>query len=301
MNFDFPTIMTGAVVVTGIIWAIDAFTAAPKRRQALSRYFETAGTPLDKSVLKRLSSESGLEEVVKASEGKLQGETIKNIAKEPLLVEYARSFFPIILIVLLLRSFLMEPFRIPSGSMMPTLLVGDFILVNKYTYGIRLPVANKKIVEMGVPQRGDVVVFRYPKDPSVDYIKRVVGLPGDRIGYVQKQVYVNGQAVVQEFKNSYVGVGAGLPMSGAELRIERLGDAPHDILIVPNQPSIEGEVQVPEGHYFVMGDNRDNSNDSRFWGFVPEENLVGKAFMIWMSWDSANGGVGWSRIGSHVQ
>lgn len=301
MNFDFPTIMTGAVVVTGVIWAVDAFTAAPKRRKALSSYFETAGAPLDKDVLKRISTEPGLDEVVKASAGRLQVETIKKIAKEPLLVEYARSFFPIILIVLLLRSFLMEPFRIPSGSMMPTLLVGDFILVNKYTYGIRLPVVNKKIVEMGEPQRGDVVVFRYPKDPSVDYIKRVVGLPGDRIGYVQKQVYVNGKPVEQQFKDSYTGVGAGLSMSGAELRSERLGDATHDILIVPNQPSVEGEVQVPAGHYFVMGDNRDNSNDSRFWGFVPEENLVGKAFMIWMSWDSANGGVGWNRIGSSVQ
>jgi signal peptidase I len=300
MNFDFPTIMTGAVVVTGVIWAVDAFTAAPKRRKALSSYFETAGAPLDKDVLKRISTEPGLDEVVKASAGRLQVETIKKIAKEPLLVEYARSFFPIILIVLLLRSFLMEPFRIPSGSMMPTLLVGDFILVNKYTYGIRLPVVNKKIVEMGEPQRGDVVVFRYPKDPSVDYIKRVVGLPGDRIGYVQKQVYVNGKPVEQQFKDSYTGVGAGLSMSGAELRSERLGDATHDILIVPNQPSVEGEVQVPAGHYFVMGDNRDNSNDSRFWGFVPEENLVGKAFMIWMSWDSANGGVGWNRIGSSV-
>ena len=301
MNFDFPTIMTGAVVVTGVIWMIDAFTGAPKRRQALSRYFETVGVPLDKSVFKSLATESGLSEVVKASEGRLHGETIKNIAKEPLLVEYARSFFPIILIVLLLRSFLMEPFRIPSGSMMPTLLVGDFILVNKYTYGIRLPVVNKKIIDMNAPQRGDVVVFRYPKDPSLDYIKRVVGLPGDRIGYVQKQVYVNGKPVEQEAKGNYTGLGAGLSMSGAELRIERLGGAAHDILIVPNQASIEGEVKVPAGHYFVMGDNRDNSNDSRFWGFVPEENLVGKAFMIWMSWDSANGGVGWNRIGMHVQ
>ncbi len=302
MNFDFPTIMTGAVIVTGAIWAIDAATGAPRRRKALSRYFEAAGKPLDKGVLKRLSTDAGLDEVVSASEGKLHGETIKNIAKEPLLVEYARSFFPIILIVLILRSFLMEPFRIPSGSMMPTLLVGDFILVNKYTYGIRLPVVNKKIVEMGEPQRGDIVVFRYPKDPAIDYIKRVVGLPGDRIEYIQKQVYVNGKPVEQELKGSYTGVGAGLSMSGAELRIERLNtDVAHDILIVPNQASVEGEVQVPAGHYFVMGDNRDNSNDSRFWGFVPEENLVGKAFMIWMSWDSANGGVGWGRIGTHVQ
>lgn len=301
MNFDFPTIMTVAVVVTGVIWAADALRGVPKRRKALSRYFEAAGTTLDDGMLKRIATEPGLEEVVQASAGKLQSEAIKNIAKEPILVEYARSFFPIILVVLLLRSFLMEPFRIPSGSMMPTLLVGDFILVNKYTYGIRLPVVDKKIIEIGEPRRGDIVVFRYPKDRSVDYIKRVIGLPGDRIGYFQKQLYVNGKPVEQQSKGSYTGVGAGLSMTGADWRVEQLDSLAHDILVVPNQPSIEGEVQVPAGHYFVMGDNRDNSNDSRFWGFVPEQNLVGKAFMIWMSWDSANGGIGWNRIGTQVQ
>lgn len=302
MNFDFPTIMTLAVFITGAIWALDAATGARRRRQALAQYVESAGAKMDEKALKRLATEQAyLDEVVGSSEGKLKAEAIKGIAKEPMLVEYARSFFPIILVVLLLRSFLVEPFRIPSGSMMPTLLVGDFILVNKYAYGIRLPVINAKVIGIGEPRRGDIVVFRYPKDPSVDYIKRVVGVPGDRIGYYHKQIYVNGKPVEQSHAGTYTGVGAGLSMSGANVYRERLGDVQHDILTVPGRPSIEGEIQVPEGQYFVMGDNRDNSNDSRFWGFVPEKNLVGRAFMIWMNWDSANGGVGWSRIGSSVE
>ncbi|MFZ5594809.1 MAG: signal peptidase I [Pseudomonadota bacterium] len=302
MNFDFPTIMTLAVFITGAIWAVDAVTGARRRRQALAQYVESAGARMDEKALKRLATEQAyLDEVVSSSEGKLKADAIKGITKEPVLVEYARSFFPIILIVLLLRSFLVEPFRIPSGSMMPTLLVGDFILVNKYAYGIRLPVINTKIIDVGEPRRGDIVVFRYPKDPSVDYIKRVVGVPGDRIGYYHKQIYVNGKPVEQSPVGTYTGVGAGLSMSGANVYRERLGDVQHDILIVSGRSSIEGEIQVPEGQYFVMGDNRDNSNDSRFWGFVPEENLVGRAFMIWMNWDSANGGVGWSRIGSSVE
>lgn len=218
--------------------------------------------------------------------------------KEPLLVEYARSFFPIVLIVMLLRSFLVEPFRIPSGSMMPTLLIGDFILVNKFTYGIRLPVLNTKIVAMGEPQRGDIVVFRFPKDPTVDYIKRVIGLPGDKIGYYNKQLYVNGKSIGQTSLGTYEGVGQGASMSGAELLSEDLEGLKHDILIRHGQPTVQGEFTVPEGSYFVMGDNRDNSNDSRYWGVVPEANLVGKAFFIWMSWDFENGGIGFSRLGT---
>lgn len=218
--------------------------------------------------------------------------------KEPLLVEYARSFFPIVLIVLVLRSFLVEPFRIPSGSMMPTLLVGDFILVNKFAYGVRLPVVHTKIVEIGEPKRGDIVVFRFPRNPSVDYIKRVVGLPGDRIGYYRKQLYVNGKPVKQVPLGRYLGVGQGRSMSGATHLIEELGRVEHSILIRNGQPTVEGEFIVPEGQYFVMGDNRDNSNDSRYWGTVPEENLVGKAFFIWMSWDWENGGVGLGRVGT---
>ncbi|CAI8885508.1 MULTISPECIES: signal peptidase I [Methylococcus] len=218
--------------------------------------------------------------------------------KEPILVEYARSFFPIVLVVMLLRSFLVEPFRIPSGSMMPTLLIGDFILVNKFTYGIRLPVLNTKIIEMNEPQRGDIVVFRFPKDPTVDYIKRVIGLPGDRIGYYNKQLYVNGKPMPQTSLGIYQGVGQGASMSGAELLSEDLEGVEHDILIRHGQPTVQGEFTVPEGSYFVMGDNRDNSNDSRYWGVVPEANLVGKAFFIWMSWDFENGGIGFSRLGT---
>lgn len=217
---------------------------------------------------------------------------------EPVVVEYARSFFPIVLIVLLLRSFLVEPFRIPSGSMMPTLLIGDFILVNKFTYGIRLPVLNSKIVGLNEPERGDIVVFRYPKQPSVDYIKRVVGLPGDRVAYYNKKIYINGKPVKRVSLGMYQGIGEGEGMTGAEQFIENLGGVEHSILIKNGAPSVEGVYIVPEGHYFVMGDNRDNSNDSRYWGTVPEQNLVGKAFFIWMSWDWQNKGIGFDRIGT---
>jgi signal peptidase I len=219
---------------------------------------------------------------------------------EPLIIEYARSFFPVIFLVLLLRSFLVEPFRIPSGSMMPTLLIGDFILVNKFTYGVRLPVLNTKIMAMGEPKRGDIVVFRFPKDPAMDYIKRVIGLPGDHIGYFNKQIQVNGKPVKQTPLSQYRGEGKGENMTGAILLSEDLENATHDILIRDGQPTVQGEFVVPEGQYFVMGDNRDNSNDSRYWGAVPEANLVGKAFFIWMSfdWDT---GLALSRIGNTVK
>ena len=218
--------------------------------------------------------------------------------KEPLLVEYARSFFPIVLIVLLLRSFLVEPFRIPSGSMMPTLLIGDFILVNKFSYGIRLPVLNNKIIAIGEPERGDIIVFRFPKNPSVDYIKRVIGLPGDRIAYYNKKVYVNGKPAKQISLGRYQGIGQGSDMTGTEHLLEDLQGVEHNILISRGLPTVKGEFVVPEGQYFVMGDNRDNSNDSRYWGTVPEANLVGKAFFIWMSWDWQHKGVGFDRIGT---
>ncbi|BCG63375.1 MAG: signal peptidase I [Methyloprofundus sp.] len=219
---------------------------------------------------------------------------------EPLLVEYARSFFPIVLIVFLLRSFIAEPFRIPSGSMMPTLLIGDFILVNKFTYGIRIPIINKKIIDINEPQRGDAVVFRYPKQPEVDYIKRVIGLPGDRIRYVNKQLTINDQPIGQVSLGRYQGLGQGKTMTGAEILTEDLQRLKHDILINHRAPNIKGTYIVPQGHYFVMGDNRDNSNDSRYWGTVPEENLVGRAFFIWMNWDWENTGIGFSRIGTII-
>ncbi|MFP4080137.1 MAG: signal peptidase I [Ectothiorhodospira sp.] len=230
-----------------------------------------------------------------ASEGESSGR-----AKEPWYVEYARSFFPVLLVVLLLRSFVAEPFRIPSGSMMPTLLVGDFILVNKFAYGLRLPVLHTRILETGRPGRGDVAVFRFPRRPDEDYIKRIVGLPGDRVAFRGERLYINDEAVNLEDLGRYEGDGAGEVMTGARLMEERLGDARHRILKWPDRPSPEGEVRVPEGQYFVLGDNRDNSNDSRFWGFVPEANLVGRAMVIWMNWDPVSHTVRLERLGDRI-
>jgi signal peptidase I len=219
--------------------------------------------------------------------------------REPIIVEYARSFFPVLLLVLLLRSFLFEPFRIPSGSMMPTLLEGDFIFVNKFAYGLRLPVINTKFVDIGEPERGDVVVFRLPSDESMNYIKRVVGLPGDLVEYdqVKKQISINGEPVDIELIGPYP------DEFGVDLAHEKLGDADHDVLWIRNAESRGGRFHVPEGHYFMMGDNRDNSRDSRFEGveYVPEENLVGRAVRIWMSWRRpSEGGPRWSRIGKAI-
>jgi signal peptidase I len=275
MNFDFPTLLVAATFFTGVAWAADALVLSPRRTRK-ARQLERQGMPPE-------------------------SREVAAVLKEPTWIEYCKSFFPVILAVLLLRSFLVEPFRIPSGSMMPTLLVGDFILVNKYDYGIRLPVLNTKIIDIGEPKRGDVVVFRYPKDPSVDYIKRVVGLPGDRIGYYNKILHINGKPVAQVPAGVFVGKGSGVSMSGAGERQEQLGDVQHQILVMPRTPGLEGEYVVPKNEYFVMGDNRDNSNDSRYWGTVPEQNLVGKAFRIWMNWDSANGGIEWDRIGKKIQ
>jgi signal peptidase I len=222
-------------------------------------------------------------------------------AEQPWYVEYARSFFPVVLIVLLLRSFLVEPFRIPSGSMMPTLLIGDFILVNKFTYGIRLPVLHQKVIELNEPKRGDIVVFRFPKDPSVDYIKRVIGLPGDKIGYYQKMLYINDKPIKQVSLGEYQGAKEDDSSSTPEHLLENLNPVEHSILVDNTQPILDGDYIVPEGHYFVMGDNRDNSNDSRYWGTVPEQNLVGRAFFIWMSWDLKQGGIVFNRIGTVLQ
>lgn len=226
-----------------------------------------------------------------------KGETFDE-EKEPVVVEYARSFFPVVFIVLILRSFIAEPFRIPSASMMPTLLIGDFILVNKFSYGIRLPVINNKIFEVSEPKRGDIIVFRYPKNPTVDYIKRVVGLPGDRVSYFDKKLYINGEPVNQTALGKYQGLGQGENMTGHELLSEDLIGVNHNILIDIHAVTLDGVYVVPKDSYFVMGDNRDNSNDSRYWGIVPEENLVGQAFFIWMSWDWQNKGIGFDRIGT---
>ena len=215
-------------------------------------------------------------------------------AAEPALVEYSKSFFPVILVVFLIRSFVVEPFKIPSGSMMPTLLAGDFILVNKYSYGLRVPILNNTFFEIGHPQRGDVFVFHYPPDPSIDYIKRVVGVPGDKIAYRDKRLYINGKALQTDFVDDYSYMASGLNMIRAKRYQEQLGAHKHDLLIEEDSITIDGEVEVPPGHYFAMGDNRDNSKDSRVWGFVPERNLVGKAFFIWWNFDN------FGRIGTTI-
>lgn len=259
---DLELILVVGTVVTGLVWLLDRFLWKPAR---------TA------------NEDSGKE------------------AQEPWYVEYSRSFFPVLLVVLVLRSFIVEPFRIPSGSMIPTLMVGDFILVNKYAYGIRLPVIHTKVVEIGEPKRGDVMVFRYPRNPTVDYIKRVIGLPGDQISYRNKRLVINGELIPKELIGPYQANDRYISRGDLVYK-ERLGDVEHLLLNnAERRRSAEGEYEVPEGHYFVMGDNRDNSNDSRFWGFVPEENLVGRAMVIWMSWNGTKRRVEFERIGTVIK
>ena len=228
--------------------------------------------------------------------------------KEPLIVDYSRAFFPVLAIVLGLRSFVAEPFRIPSSSMMPSLLIGDFILVNKFAYGLRLPITNTKFLPLGEPKRGDVVVFRPPHHPDEDWIKRIIGLPGDTVAYRDNTVYINGQPLQYRKVGIYAGTGQGMEASGATLLTEELPGRPHPVLEREDMPYFlqgEGEWKVPPGQYFVMGDNRDNSEDSRFWPqgahFLPEQNLRGKAFLIWMHWDGNAGGVDFHRIGDSIQ
>ena len=267
MRFDFPTLIVLLVFATGLIWAFDAAVLTRRRRAA-------------------------------AREG---GGAAEGVAAAPpsRIVEYSKSFFPVFLIVLVLRSFIVEPFRIPSNSMMPTLLTGDFILVNKFDYGIRLPVIDAKVLDVGLPERGDVVVFRFPEDPSTPFIKRVVGVPGDRIAYYDKMLYVNDEPMEQDPVGRYVGAGSGAVMNGASLRVERLAGVEHHILVEPRAHTVQGAVEVPEGHYFVLGDNRDNSRDSRYWGTVSEDLLIGRAFRIWMNWDFGYG-IDWKRIGKRI-
>lgn len=269
---DFALIMLIALLVTGVVWGLDHLLWAPVRRRA-AEALQKAGEP----------------------------EAVADKARqEPLLVEYARAFFPVILLVFLLRSFLVEPFRIPSGSMMPGLLAGDFILVNKYTYGLRLPVANRKLVPIGAPKHGDVMVFRFPGDNSINYIKRVVGLPGDRIVYRNKQLFINDQPMPQSAIGDYTYSESGHHTIQARHMKETIDGVSHDILLSEGLNSGTLEFTVPEGQYFVMGDNRDRSNDSRYWGTVPESNVVGRAFLIWFSWDMVRGGVAWNRIGNSI-
>ncbi len=312
---ELAAILVALVGFTGVIWTLDRFYWAPRRMMVIANIPEDA-----------------VDEVKEAAE------------YIPAWIDLPSSLFPIFLVVLLLRSFLAEPFRIPSNSMMPTLLTGDFILVNKFSYGLRWPVLNTKFLDIGSPQHGDVVVFRYPKDPSIPYIKRVIGLPGDKIEYnhVHKTLYINGELIGKDLEGAYQGVGQGSPMTGFDLYEETLPeDVKHHILlrpgtgVSPNVATPSGAAicfwsneqqkmsyihsraelreqgnpnlnvlkidKIPEGHYLVFGDNRDKSSDSRFWGLVPEENLVGKAFLIWMNWDWSNGGVNFPRLGSAIK
>lgn len=267
VNFSFALVLVILAAVSGVVWAIDALFFARRRRQQ-------AGDATS--------------------------------VREPLLVEYSRAFFPVILAVLIFRSFIAEPFRIPSGSMMPTLDVGDFILVNKFAYGLRWPVLDTKFVDIGEPERGDVVVFRYPGDPTQNWIKRVVGLPGDTVTFRNSQLSINGTAVPQSDHSPYAADGGEegreLERVGAIESVEHLGGIDHAVIEIPGvHRSPEGSWTVPEGYYFVMGDNRDNSMDSRYWGLMPEKNLVGKAFLIWLSWRGFDDGINFDRIGTVIQ
>ncbi len=218
--------------------------------------------------------------------------------KAPTVVEYARAFFPVLLIVWILRSFLIQPYRVPTGSLEPTIMPGDFIAVQQFAYGLRLPILNKKIVSIGEPQRGQIVLFHWPKDPKIVFVKRVIGLPGDHVVYKNKVLYINGKKMNQTFLHDADDLGSYGFRRLVEVKQEDLDGVKHKIYVQP----IGGETQdynitVPPGHYFMMGDNRDNSDDSRQWGFVPEKDLIGKAFGIWMSWDPLENDIRWNRIG----
>ena len=269
---DFSLMLVVVGGVSGAIWAFDRLFFSGRRERAAA----SAGTPAER-------------------------------VREPIAVEYARSFFPVILLVLVIRSFLFEPFRIPSDSMMPTLFDGDFIFVSKFSYGLRLPVSNTLVVPTGSPQRGDVIVFRLPPNPKINYIKRLVGLPGDRIRVdANNQLYVNDVAQPQVPGAVYSG-----PKQdqwnyvGAPTATETLGSKRH-LIMFAHGGAREGEWVVPAKHYFFMGDNRNNSKDSRWTdepdapGYVPEENLVGKAVRIWLNLDTRDGPL-WRRIGSAIQ
>ena len=249
----FEIILVALTLLTGVIWLLDKLIFAKRRARADGLLDEQA---------------------------------------EPVVVDYARAFFPVLALVLMLRSFVAEPFRIPSSSMMPTLLIGDFILVNKFAYGLRLPITNRKFVEVDAPERGDVVVFRYPGkgpgDPNTgaDYIKRVIGLPGDTVEYAGTTLAINGQVMQYTPKGEFKGNGRNAEMNGATRLLEKMPGHEHEVLEWPEQfvdPRGESRWTVPAGHYLVMGDNRDRSDDGRFWGYLPEDRLRGKAFLVWLN------------------
>jgi signal peptidase I len=302
MDFDFALLLVILTFVTGVIWLFDRLFLYKGRAERAQKLASISGTKAEREQ--------------RAAEA----------MREPAIVEYARSFFPVILTVLLFRSFLAEPFKIPSGSMIPTLQIGDFILVNKFAYGLRLPVLNTKFLATGEPKRGDVFVFVYPgfscqRDgklvrsgqhcdngealvpvPKMNYIKRLIGLPGDTITYRNKTLYVNDKEIPQSDIGQFGGPFSNDPhtcnLRGADLKEEMLPGVEHRILQMPYQNGAEGTWVVPPGNYFAMGDDRDCSEDSRYWGFVPEANLVGRAFVVWMNWD---GGIDFKRLGTLIK
>ncbi|CAM5198120.1 Signal peptidase I OS=Castellaniella defragrans OX=75697 GN=HNR28_003039 PE=3 SV=1 [Castellaniella defragrans] len=292
MSWDFALLLFVALIVTGLVWLLDRFRLRGRRlarAQAAAQACRNNSSGLDPAALDAECTQ-----------------IYEKTLRAPWWVEYCVSFFPVILFVFVLRSFVVEPFRIPSGSMLPTLEDGDMILVNKFDYGIRLPVIDQKIIPIGEPKRGDVVVFRYPVDPSVDYIKRVIGVPGDVVEYRNKTLTINGKLVPHERDGDYFEPDRAVYVGQYR---EQLGDVSHHILLNVHAPqdfmpitrfpdfqnctylSDGVRCTVPAGHYFMMGDNRDNSLDSRYWGFVPDANIVGRAFFIWMNFASP------SRIG----
>jgi signal peptidase I len=286
---NFALILFVLMVVTGVVWCLDVFVLAKQRRAAADRAladFDARQAKLSADGIK--TGDTGSRAAIEAA-----------LLRQPTWVEYSGSFFPVIALVFVLRSFLYEPFKIPSSSMVPTLLVGDLILVNKYTYGIRLPVLNKKVIDVGDPQRGDVMVFKFPEDMTQDYIKRVIGVPGDKITYENKRLTVNGKPVTYTAMDDYLdderpvyhkqlqenltGVQHRILNDDAAptLSLPQVHDFPHKENCDYNEDGFT--CTVPPGNYFMMGDNRDNSADSRYWGFVPDQNIVGKAFFVWMN------------------
>ena len=276
VTIDFPLILVILVGGSGLIWLLDALFLAPGRKRVIAdlqgRYpnWNEEGNPQHQQFQARVADQ----------------------AAGPLVVEYARSFFPVLFVVFVLRSFLVEPFQIPSSSMVPTLQVGDYILVNKFTYGIRLPVTRTKVMDLDDPERGDVMVFFPPHMNETYYIKRVVGLPGDTVSYRNKRLFVNGEQVSREEIAIAPGVNARY-----RLGLEQLGEASHLMQVDEARMPRNFSVKVKPGHYFMMGDNRDNSSDSRVWGQVPEKDIVGKAFAVWMHWDSFLSIPSFDRVG----
>ena len=286
---NFALLLFIATVVTGLYWLAERFYFLPRCHKAALALEQSAAERRKALQEKGINRVDGDGDISKAQ---------ATLLMQPWWLDWTAGLFPVIAAVFFLRSFLFEPFKIPSGSMIPTLLIGDLILVNKFTYGIRLPVVNTKITEGNAPQRGDVMVFRYPPQPSVDYIKRVVGVPGDEVAYLNKRLTINGKEVPTTAQPDFFDESTMRYFKQFE---EVLGEKPHRVLNNPDAPafvqgaanfpyrdncrySVEGVVcKVPQGHYFMMGDNRDNSLDSRYWGFVPDQNIVGKAFFVWMN------------------